>query len=169
MESHELIGQALKKAQAKNVAKALGRSVRDVYKWAHSKTQGGTRNLLDWMLSYLNETGHLPSLQWLCRQKGGTFVPDPAVQNPPSTLKVATKDATAALADCIKTVAEISASGAKDPATNERYQAALQEVKAKCGSLALGLQQDIYTKLPLLCLFLRWLLTGEMPELLERV
>jgi hypothetical protein len=168
MESHELIHQALKKAQAKNVAKAVRRSVSTVYKWAKAKADGGTNNLLDWMLAYLEETRHLASLQWLCRQKGGTFVPDLAGQNPPPTLNLATKDATAALANCITTVAEITASGAKDPATNERYLAALQEVKARCGALALGLQQDIYTKLPLLCVFLRWLLTGEMPELLER-
>lgn len=168
MESHELIREALEKAQAKNVAKALGRSVRDVYRWAHAKTQGGTRNLLDWMLAYLEETGHQASLQWLCDKRGGTFVPDHAVKTAPPTLKVATKDATDAMADCIKAVAELSASGTKDRAATERYLAAFQEVKARGGALALGLKQDIYTKLPLLCLFLRWLLTGEVSELLER-
>jgi len=168
MESHELIAQALKKGQAKNVAKALGRSVRDVYRWAHAKTQGGTRNLLDWMLAYLEETGHLASLQWLCRQRGGTFVPDHAVKTPPPTLKVATKEASDAMADCIKTLNDLSVSGGKDPAATERYLAAFQEVKSRGGALALGLKQDFYTKLPLLCLFLRWLLTGEVPELLER-
>lgn len=81
MESHEVLKEALRKTSPKAVAAELGVSLSLVYKWAEKPTAdgSGSRNPLDRILEIIRLTGDNDILHWLCRQQGGSFVPDPHV------------------------------------------------------------------------------------------
>lgn len=169
MESHELVRAAFKLKPAKTVAGDLYLSVSHIRKWARPKWASGITNPVGGFNDYLHSTGHEASLQWVCAQHGGTFVRDPALASPPPPLHLATDEAVAAMGDCLSAVAEVDKHGAQDPAANARYLAAVQTLKAKCETLALGLKKDCYTQSTILLLWLRFLATGELPEMLGQV
>jgi hypothetical protein len=81
MESHEVLKEALKKTSPKAVASDLGVSLSLVYKWAEKPTENGSgsRNPLDRLLQIIELSEDIGIIEWLCRQQGGYFVRDPAI------------------------------------------------------------------------------------------
>jgi hypothetical protein len=76
MESHDVLKQALGNTTAKAVAAEMGVSLSLVYKWMDSGDEGNPLRRTAQLLSLSNSD---LIVSWLCRQRGGSFVPDPAV------------------------------------------------------------------------------------------
>ena len=81
MESHEVLKEAFRKTSPKAVAAELGVSLSLVYKWAEKPTVdgSGSRNPLDRLLQIIELSQDTGIIEWLCRQKQGSFVQDPDV------------------------------------------------------------------------------------------
>lgn len=81
MESHDVLKRALRKTTPKAVAAELGVSLSLVYKWAEKPTDfgSGSKNPLDRLLQIIELSGDNGIVEWLCRQRGGSFVMDPDV------------------------------------------------------------------------------------------
>ena len=79
MESHEVLRNAFQKTSPKAIAAELGISLSLVYKWAEKQSEdgSGSRNPLDRLLKVIELSGDPGILEWLCRQSGGYFVPNP--------------------------------------------------------------------------------------------
>lgn len=79
MDSSEVLQRALQKTTPKAVAAELGVSLSLVYKWTEKPSADGTgsRNPLDRLLQIIELSGDQEILDWLCRMRGGHFVPDP--------------------------------------------------------------------------------------------
>ncbi len=82
MQSHDVLRTAIEGVGAKKVAAAVGVSASLVYKWCEKRgdpeSTSGTRNPLDRLRLLLEATGDESLLQWLCRQRDGYFVQNPA-------------------------------------------------------------------------------------------
>lgn len=79
MESHEVLRQAFQKTSPKAVAAELGISLSLVYKWAEKQAEdgSGSRNPLDRLLKVIELSDDPRIIEWLCKQCGGYFVPNP--------------------------------------------------------------------------------------------
>lgn len=81
MQSHQVIRAAFDKASPKQIAADLGVSLSLVYKWAEPPgTESGSRNPLDRVAQLIETTNDRRIIDWLCRQAGGYFVPNPSAQ-----------------------------------------------------------------------------------------
>lgn len=81
MESHEVLKKALQKTSPKAVAADLGVSLSLVYRWTEKPNEGGSgsKNPLDRLLQIIELSDDTGIVEWLCREKGGSFVRDPDV------------------------------------------------------------------------------------------
>lgn len=78
MESFEVLRQAIEPLGAKRIASDLKVSQSLVYKWC-SEDESGARNPLDRIQGIVLSTKNFGPVEWLCKQSGGYFVKDPAV------------------------------------------------------------------------------------------
>jgi len=81
MQSHEVLKGALERSprSPKELASTLGVSLSLIYKWTQPSTESGsgTRNPLDRIEQWIDQTEDDSVLEWLCRRSGGYFVRNP--------------------------------------------------------------------------------------------
>jgi hypothetical protein len=79
MQSHQVLRESFEKTSPKALAAELGVSLSLVYKWAEPQSAdgSGSRNPLDRVATLMQTTGSPQIIEWLCRQAGGYFVPNP--------------------------------------------------------------------------------------------
>ncbi len=94
MESHEVLRNAFEVSSPKAIAAELSLSLSLVYKWAEKPTDdgSGSRNPLDRLLKIIEVTGDQRIIEWLCRQCGGFFVPNPSARKHQHELLPATQE-----------------------------------------------------------------------------
>lgn len=83
--SDEVLKQAADKIGVKALAADLKLSPALVYKWCQpfdpeDPDSSGTRNPLDRLAQIVELTGDVEIVNWLCRQAGGFFAPNPQVE-----------------------------------------------------------------------------------------
>jgi hypothetical protein len=111
MESHEVLREAFQKTTPKAVAADLGVSLSLVYKWTEKPTEdgSGSRNPLDRLVEIMRLSGDTEILEWLCRQQGGSFVPDPVLSLKTSNdLVSATRELIGQFSDLLNEVSDAS-------------------------------------------------------------
>ncbi len=110
MESHEVLRQALEKANPKQVASVMGCSVSLVYKWAQSADDGsGTVNPLDRVIQLFKITQDDMLIHWLCRKSGGFFVRNPKTGKGEFDLMPATQTIVQQFAEMLTAISKAAA------------------------------------------------------------
>jgi hypothetical protein len=110
MESHEVLRQALEKANPKQISAVMGCSVSLVYKWAQSADDGsGTINPLDRVIQLFKITQDDMLIHWLCRKSGGFFVRSPKTGKGEFNLMPATQTIVQQFADLLSAISKAAA------------------------------------------------------------
>jgi len=125
MNSHEALRRAVENVGAKKVAHDLKVSTSLVYKWCEEDTSGA-RNPLDRTQGIVESTGSRIPIEWLCRQSGGFFMKDPAVELAGFDAEYITHTQTM-LSNFSELLREISSSMSNDGQVDRREAARIRE------------------------------------------
>lgn len=132
MQSHELLREVFKKANAKQIAEDLGLSLSMIYKWAESDDGmgSGVVNPLDRIEALQRSTNDPRIVQWICQRAGGFFILNPKTNKPhPSYLIPATNEIVQEFADLLAVIAIAAADNQITQKEAESIRARWEELK----------------------------------------
>lgn len=132
MQSHELLREVFKKANAKQIAEDLGLSLSMIYKWAESDDGmgSGVLNPLDRIEALQRSTNDPRIVQWICQRAGGFFILNPKTNKPhPSYLIPATNEIVQEFADLLAVIAIAAADNQITQKEAESIRARWEELK----------------------------------------
>jgi hypothetical protein len=148
MDSHEVLRAAVDTVGAKKVAHDLKVSSSLVYKWCQEQDESsGARNPLDRIQGIVECTDSTAPVEWLCRQAGGYFVPDPAVELSNFDAKYVqhTQRMLQNFSDLLRVISESMLNdGSVDDAEAERIRSEWDRLKAYAETFVSACEQGLF-------------------------
>lgn len=164
MKPHQVFQALFRDGHAKRIMADMNLSRSMVYRWSE-QWDTHTVNPLDRVAQLIRCTRDRRLIDWLCREAGGTFVPDvPASAPAPVKLVPAQNEVVKEAAGLLTDIATSAQDGSIAPAEAEVIRARWQRMKSVMEGFVTQCERGAYRHMAPALALGWWLVTGELGE-----